>query len=128
MHVKPESLPIIFERGNSSLRGAEWGGMMVLLYTIPAGTDMKRLFAGAPGNLCQCPHWGYVLKGCVRIRYTDRDQIVTSGELFYVAPGHVPLFEEDTQMVEFSAKEPWVEMIATVGKNLSRLSQEGQSG
>ncbi len=124
MHLKPESLPIIFERGKSSLRGAEWGGMMVLLYKIPAGTDLKPLMVGMPGDLCQCPHWGYLLKGRLRIRHADHDQIVTSGELFYVEPGHAPYFEEDTEMVEFSPKEPWVSMIATVGKNMANLPRE----
>jgi hypothetical protein len=122
MHVKVENLPTMFRRGESSLRGVEWGGMMVLLYTIPAGTDMKPLMASMPDDLCQCPHWGYVLKGRLRIRHKDGEQVVTSGEVFYVEPGHVPLFEEDTQMVEFSPKEAWVEMIAMVGRNLAKLS------
>jgi len=125
MHRKPESLPIIFEQGEASLRGAEWGGMMVLLYTIPAGTDMKPLMVGMPGDLCQCPHWGYVLKGRVRIKHADHDQVVTSGEVFYVEPAHAPSFEEDTQMVEFSPKEPWVSMMATVSRNLATLPREG---
>lgn len=122
MQMKPENLPIIFERGGSSLRGAEWGGMVVLLYTIPAGTDMQPLMLGMPDDLCQCPHWGYVLKGRIRIKHPDSDQVVTSGELFYVEPAHVPYFEEDTQMIEFSPKEPWYSMIAQISKNLAALA------
>lgn len=72
-------------------------GMMALLYTIPAGTDLKPLMTGMPGDLCQCPHWGYVLKGRVRIQHAEYEQVVTSGELFYVEPGHAPCFEEDTR-------------------------------
>ncbi len=98
--------------------------MIALLYTIPAGTDMRPLMAGMPDDLCQCPHWGYVLKGRIRIRHKDHEQIVTAGEIFYVEPGHVPFFEEDTQMIEFSPKEPWVEMTAMLGKNLSALPKE----
>ena len=51
------------------------------------------------------PHWGYVLKGRVRIQHAEYEQVVRSGEIFYVEPGHAPCFEEDTQMVEFSPKE-----------------------
>jgi len=122
MQMKPESLPILIDRGGSTLRGAEWGGMVVLLYTIPAGTDMKPLMAGMTDDLCQCPHWGYVLKGRLRIKHKDFDQVVSSGELFYAEPGHAPIFEEDTQMIEFSPKEAWYSMIATISKNLSALT------
>ncbi len=121
MQMKPESLPIIFEKGESSLRGAEWGGMVVLLYTIPAGMDMKPLLSGLPDNQCQCPHWGYVLKGRLRIRHMSGDQVVSGGEAFYVEPGHAPVFEEDTQMLEFSPKEPWYGMMATISSNMASL-------
>jgi hypothetical protein len=125
MHAKPGNLPIMFQRGESSLRGAEWGGMVVLLYAIPAGTDMTPLMVGMPDDLCQCPHWGYVLKGRIRIRKKDDEQIVTAGEIFYAEPGHVPFFEEDTTMVEFSPKEQWAAMTAVLAKNLSQLPKEG---
>ncbi len=125
MHVKADALPIIFARGGTSLRGAEWGGTMVLLYTIAAGTDMTPLMRGMPGDRCQCPHWGYVLKGRVRIVHPDHDQVVTAGEVFYVEPGHAPIFEEDTQMIEFSPKEPWLSMTETVSRNLAALPAKG---
>jgi len=125
MQIKPESLPVLFEQGKTSLRGAEWGGMFILLYTIAAGTDMKRLMTGLPEDLCQCPHWGYVLEGRVRIRHKDFDQVVTTGEVFYVEPGHAPIFEEDTRMIEFSPKEAWITMMTTAGRNLSALTGHG---
>ena len=126
MQSKPEDLPILFEQGSTSLRGTLWGGMFVLLYTIPAGTDMKRLMTGLPDDLCPCPHWGYVLEGRVRIRHKDFDQVVTAGEAFYVEPGHAPVFEEDTRMVEFSPKEEWIAMMSMVARNLAGMA--GQPG
>ncbi len=87
MQSKPEDLPILFEQGSTSLRGTQWGGMFVLLYTIPAVTDIKRLMTSLLDDLCACPHWGYVLEGCVCIRYKDFDQVVAAGEAFYVEPG-----------------------------------------
>ncbi len=121
MHMKPENLPVLIDRNGSSLRGAEWGGMVVLLYSIPAGTNMKPLMAGMPDDLCQCPHWGYVLKGRLRINHKDFEQVVNAGELFYAEPGHAPIFEEDTQMIEFSPKEAWYSMMATISQNLSAI-------
>ncbi|MGW0859709.1 PspA-associated protein PspAA, partial [Streptomyces sp. NPDC002690] len=30
---------------------------------LPKGTDMGPALVGLPGDLCSCPHWGYMLKG-----------------------------------------------------------------
>ncbi len=38
-------------------------------FTLSAGVDTTPLFQGLEGNLCQCPHWGYVLRG--QITTTD---------------------------------------------------------
>ena len=32
-------------------------------FTLSAGVDTTPLFQGLEGNLCQCPHWGFVLRG-----------------------------------------------------------------
>ena len=32
-------------------------------FTLAAGVDTTPLFIGLEGNLCQCPHWGFVLRG-----------------------------------------------------------------
>ena len=32
-------------------------------FTLSAGVDTTPLFQGLEGNLCQCPHWGFVIKG-----------------------------------------------------------------
>ena len=29
---------------------------------------------GLPDDMCQCPHWGYVLAGKVTFRFADRDE------------------------------------------------------
>ena len=33
--------------------------------TLPAGADFTPLFAGLPGDRCDCPHWGYVVEGSI---------------------------------------------------------------
>ena len=33
--------------------------------TLPAGMDTTPVFQGPDGDLCQCPHWGFVLHGQV---------------------------------------------------------------
>ena len=58
-------------------------------FTLSAGVDTTPLFQGLEGNLCQCPHWGFVLRG--RITTTDADGVqetVEASDLFYWPPGH----------------------------------------
>jgi quercetin dioxygenase-like cupin family protein len=68
------------------------------------------MLAGLPGGKCWCPHWGYVLKGRVTIRYEDREETAEAGEAFYMSPGHAPAAEEGTELVQFS---PADELAAT---------------
>lgn len=72
-------------------------------FTLAAGVDTTPLFMGLEGNLCQSPHWGYVLKG--RITTTDTysfEETVSTGDLFYWPPGHNVRVEEDAEIVMFS--------------------------
>ena len=48
-----------------------WGGMLVNQLAVPANTDLTPLLEGLPNDMCQCPHWGYIFKGALYIRYTD---------------------------------------------------------
>ena len=72
-------------------------------YSLAAGVDTAPLFVGLEGDLCQSPHWGYVLKG--RITTTDaqgRRETVAAEDLFYWPPGHNVRVEEDADLIMFS--------------------------
>ncbi len=71
MHGSREEVPKAVDLGGVVIRLAEWGEMNVALETFPAGTDTAPIFKGLPDDRCQSPHWGYVLKGRVRVRYHD---------------------------------------------------------
>jgi quercetin dioxygenase-like cupin family protein len=59
-----------------------------------------------PQNLCQCPHWGTVLKGSINVRYADgREETVRAGDVYYWPPGHTVWVDEDYEAVEFSPSE-----------------------
>ena len=32
-------------------------------FSLSAGVDTTPLFQGLDGDMCQCPHWGFVIKG-----------------------------------------------------------------
>ena len=86
-------------RGGSRARPGRHDGR---LRPPPAGADLRPPRGGCPDDLCPCPHWGYMLKGRVRMHTTDGHQDFVAGEAFYWAPGHAPEALEDTEYVDFS--------------------------
>ncbi len=75
-------------------------------FSLGAGTDISPLLEGLEGDLCQSPHWGYLLKGKLTITYTDgtREEI-KSGDLFYWPPGHTVRVGEDAEAILFSPQD-----------------------
>ena len=58
------------------------------------------LLEGMPQDMCQCPHWGFVLNG--RITTTDaagKQETVTANDLFYWPPGHNVRVDEDASIL-----------------------------
>jgi len=56
-----------------------------------------------PQDLCQCPHWGTVLKGSIHVRYADgREETVRAGDGLLLAPA-TRLVDEDYEAVEFQS-------------------------
>ncbi len=79
------------------------------------GIDLRPLLAGLPDDLCQCPHWGYVLKGKVRMHTTTGPMDYEAGQAFYWAPGHAREILEDAEYVDFSPTQE-LEQCSTTGK------------
>lgn len=80
-----------------------FGKISAEYFTLAAGVDTTPLFQGLEGNLCQCPHWGYVLRG--QITTTDRNgarETVNADDLFYWPPGHNVKVDADAEIIMFS--------------------------
>lgn len=72
-------------------------------FSFAAGTDITQLLQGLEGDVCQSPHWGYVVGGAITAVYRDgSEETSTSGDLFYWPPGHSVRAEADTDIVMFS--------------------------
>ena len=105
MHHAMKELPIGEDYGDGFCsRLTEWGGMIVSYETFAKGVDATPLSKGLPDDMCQSPHRGYILRGRVRIKRRDGDVILKTGDVYYLEPGHVPVFEEETEILEFSPK------------------------
>ncbi len=98
----PADVPVMFEFGEAQVRSTEVGGMTLTFYRLPAGSDARPLLQGLQDDLCQCPHWGLVTKGRLRIHRREGPRDVVAGQAFYVEPGHAPEALEDTEMFEVS--------------------------
>ena len=88
MRASRDELPVLVEAGDASVRGADWDGMRVVLISIPASTDFRPLLKGLLNDRCPCPHWGYVLKGRLRIDTNGQEEVLKAGDAYYMAPGH----------------------------------------
>lgn len=125
MRATKNDLPLAFEDGQSYSKDIEWGDMNVAWEAWPAGMDATPMFNGLPDNRCQCPHWGFVIKGQMLIKYDGQEEIINAGEVYYLPPGHIPIFEEDTELIEFSPKGEYQKTMDVVKKNMETLNNAG---
>ena len=88
-------------------------------YQLAAGTDLSPLLQGLEDNLCQAPHWGYLIEGEVTVSFKDgSEEKPRSGDLFYWSPGHTVRAEKDTEMVLFSPEHEHNPVLDHVNKML----------
>lgn len=81
-------------------------------FSLSAGVDTTPLFVGLEENMCQCPHWGFVLRG--QITTTDVngvEETVNANDLFYWPPGHNVKVIEDAEIIMFSPQQEHTHVI-----------------
>lgn len=81
-------------------------------FSLAAGVDTTPLFVGLEGDLCQCPHWGFLVDG--RLTTTDADGVeetVSANDLFYWPPGHNVRVDADAEIVMFSPQHEHTHVI-----------------
>lgn len=117
---------------DSATQGGEFGpvvdrsdqleGYTVNFTLIREDIDLTQLMKGLPDDRCQCPHWGYVIKGGATFRYADREEVFEAGDAFYTPPGHIPVkHEPGTEVVIFSPADQLRETEAVMMKNLQAM-------
>ena len=118
MKRKTHDLPIAHEALGEMVRGEDWGGTTSAYMEYPAGLDFTPLLAGLEHDLCQCPHWGYLIEGRIRVDYHDgTEETIEAGDLYYWPSGHTIVVEEAVRMVEFSPHDQMSQVLGhVVGK------------
>ena len=123
MRGSKDDLPLAEDYGeNFRSWQSEWGGMIVEISLFPAGTDAAPLFKGLPNDMCQAVHWGYVLKGRMRVKSSEGEELIEAGDAYYLEPGHIPSFEEDTEVVEFSTKAAYEATLEVAARNITAMT------
>lgn len=113
MRIAKENVPVRIEvPGATARQQTDFGDlagfekMGAEYFSFGAGTDITSLLHGLENDLCQSPHWGYVVKGSITALYGDgREETSRTGDLFYWPPGHSVRAEEDTDFVMFSPQK-----------------------
>ena len=98
------NIPGAIARQKTGFGDASGYGMLSGEYfSLGAGTDIAPLLQGLEGDLCQAPHWGYLMQGELAVTYADGEQeSVNAGDLFYWRPGHTVKVHEDAEVILFS--------------------------
>ncbi|WP_370944258.1 hypothetical protein AB5J62_34900 [Amycolatopsis sp. cg5] len=96
--------------------------------------DATKLLKGLPQDQCQCPHWGYVIKGRMTVLTADGEEVYEAGDAFYTPAGHAPSkHQAGTEVIMFSPEEELNKTSKAVSANaeeegLHVLKTERQAG
>ena len=126
MRIAKENLPIQIDVPGATARqltnfgdATNYGKIGGEYFSLAAGTDIAPLLQGLKGDLCQCPHWGYVLEGKMTVTFADgKREAAEAGDLFYWPPGHTVKADADTEMVLFSPQQEHGQVIDHIRNKL----------
>ena len=102
------------------------GGYTVNFTEFHQDVDGTPLMKGLPDDRCQSPHWGYVVTGRITFQFADHEEIVQTGDAYYLPPGHVPVSHEPgTQVVQFSPTHELHQTEEAIKRNMQAM--QGQA-
>jgi hypothetical protein len=127
MRITKSQVPEVFSVPGAVARQAlgfgdatDYGSMTGEYFSLAAGTDITPLLKGLREDLCQSPHWGYMIQGRLTVTYSDgEEESVRAGDLFYWPPGHTLKVDEDAEIILFS---PQAEHCATLDHLKAQLT------
>ena len=64
-----------------------------------------------------------MLKGRLTYRFADHDEIFEAGDAFYLPPGHIPLADAGSELVQFSPSAELRAVEAVMAENMQAIMQ-----
>jgi len=123
--VSKESAAQVEQHGPVEDRHEDLDGYTVNFVSFREDIDATPLLRGLPDDSCQCPHWGYVLKGRLTFRFADHEEVFEAGDAFYLPPGHVPSAEAGSEYLQFSPSEELRVVAAAMTRNMQAMQGAG---
>jgi hypothetical protein len=126
MHIAKQDIPTRIDIPGAKARqmpgfgdASGYGSIASEYFSLAAGTDIAPLLQGLEGDLCQSPHWGYVIQGVLDVTYADgTHEAVSGGDLFYWPPGHTVRVEQDAEVILFSPQHEHGKVIDHMARKL----------
>lgn len=116
--VSKDTTAKIADFGVAEDRSSDLDGYTINFVSIRESHDLAPMLKSLPGGNCSCPHWGYVFKGRIIIRYDNHEEVVEAGDAFYMTPGHAPEAEAGTEFVQFSPADQLATTVAAIEKGM----------
>ena len=121
MRGSKTDLPKTVDVDELTIREADWGDVHVSLIICHRRLDLTPLLKGLPDDLCQCPHWGMILKGRKLVKYRDHEEALNAGDAYYMIPGHTTVTDAGTEWLEFSPTGELKKTNEAVERNLASI-------
>ncbi len=123
MRGSDKDLPKTVDEKELTIREVDWGELHVNITTCHETLDLSPLLKGLPGDVCQCPHWGMILKGRKLVKYADREEVLVAGDAYYMEPGHTTVTDAGTEWVEFSPSDKLKATNEAIARNLASIAR-----
>jgi len=81
-HASKDQIPAETMGDVYEARAVEWGGFTVSFERALDDVDVTPYLKGLPDDRDQCPHWGFVFKGKMIVRYKDHEETINTGEAY----------------------------------------------
>ncbi|WP_137285700.1 cupin domain-containing protein [Halorussus salinisoli] len=130
MRQSTDELPVRIDTPDAVARqqtdfgdATDYGTLGAERFTLTAGTDITALLEGLEDDLCQSPHWGYLMEGALTVTFADgTTEADKTGDVFYWPPGHTVRADEDSDFVLFSPQHEHGEVLDHIRTKLDEMA------
>ncbi len=127
MRIAKDDIPVRIDAPGARARqkadfgdASGYGKISGEYFSLGAGADIAPLLKGLEGDLCQSPHWGYLLQGELTVTYADgTGEVIKAQDLFYWPPGHTVKVGEDAEVILFSPQNEHSKVIDHMLKKMA---------